>query len=129
MIFSHVTLGCSDVARAGRFYDAVLAPLGIGCRQKTESYLGYGLPAPADIPLWVGHPWDGRPASAGNGAMVAFLAASRGAVDAFHRAGLDNGGRDEGAPGLRPQYHPHYYGAYLRDPDGNKIAVACNEPA
>jgi lactoylglutathione lyase len=61
--------------------------------------------------------------------MVAFLASSRAQVDRVHTLALSLGGQDEGAPGLRPDYHPHYYGAYFRDPDGNKLCVACHEPA
>ncbi|HEX2011244.1 MAG TPA: VOC family protein, partial [Roseateles sp.] len=77
---------------------------------------GRGLPR-----FYVYRPFDGRPASAGNGCMTAFAAASPAAVDAAHAAGLAAGGRDEGAPGPRPRYGEGYYGAYLRDPDGNKL--------
>ena len=70
-------------------------------------------------------PFDGRPAERGNGWHCAFLAPSRAAVDAFHTAALGAGGSDEGAPGLRPQYTENYYGAYVRDPDGNKLQAVC----
>ena len=72
--------------------------------------------------FWVLPPFDERPAERGNGWHCAFLAPSRAAVDAFHAAALDAGGGDEGVPGLRPQYSETYYGAYVRDADGNKIA-------
>ncbi|MFN3970826.1 MAG: hypothetical protein ACK4L4_05550 [Gemmobacter sp.] len=73
--------------------------------------------------LWVTRPFDGGPARAGNGAMVAFAAPGRAAVEAFHAAALAQGGADEGAPGLRPQYGAGFYAAYVRDPDGNKVAA------
>ena len=78
--------------------------------------------------LLIGRPNDGAPASPGNGQMIALLAPSRATVDACHAAAVANGGLDEGAPGLRPQYHPNYYGADFRDPDGNKLCVCRHEP-
>ena len=72
--------------------------------------------------------FDRAPHAAGNGQMVAFLAASRAVVDAVHAAALASGGSSEGAPGLRPEYHADYSGAYFRDPDGNKLCVACHAP-
>jgi catechol 2,3-dioxygenase-like lactoylglutathione lyase family enzyme len=86
---------------------------------------------PADAPrplLLIGAPHDGAPATVGNGAMTALLARERACVDAAHAAALAHGGRCEGPPGLRPEYHAHYYGAYFRDPDGNKLCVCCHEP-
>lgn len=126
-MFSHVTVGCDDPDAAARFYDAVLAPLGLIRREVRPD----GGPPPL---CWVGRertlprfyvyrPLDGRAATAGNGAMTAFLAASIATVDAAHAAGLAAGGSDEGAPGERPQYAPGYYGAYLRDPGGNKVHI------
>jgi len=73
-------------------------------------------------------PLDGAAAGAGNGVTVAFAAPTRAAVDAFHAAALAAGASDEGAPGLRPHYHPNYYGAYVRDPDGNKLCAVCHSP-
>lgn len=124
-MFSHVTVGCSDLERASAFYDAVLIPLGLRRRVVTPD----GGPAAA---CWISHtealprfyvymPFDRNPPSAGNGSMTAFLAPEPAAVDAAHTAGLRNGGTDEGAPGPRPHYGKGYYGAYLRDPDGNKV--------
>lgn len=82
----------------------------------------------APRPLFlIGTPFDGEPAAAGNGQMVALLAPSRAAVDHAYASALDNGGFCEGPPGLRPHYHPDYYGAYFRDPDGNKICVCCHD--
>ncbi|OAB54867.1 hypothetical protein AY600_02820 [Phormidium willei BDU 130791] len=129
---SHVTLGSNDVARARAFYDAVLAPLGLvrvadegdgadqdGGDGKPEAS-AWCWPDGQACWLFVQRPFDGRPASWANGGQVDFRAADRAAVDAFHAAGLAAGGHDAGAPGARA-YRPGYYGAYLRDPDGNKL--------
>jgi catechol 2,3-dioxygenase-like lactoylglutathione lyase family enzyme len=130
-MFSYVSLGTRDIAQAIRFYDAVLTPLG---HRRIEDYdpdaqsAAWGLDDPGPH-LWVTQPFDGQPASVGNGTMVSFLAESRAAVDAFHAAALGNGGQDEGAPGLRPHYGPHFYAAYVRDPDGNKLNAVCYHPA
>lgn len=127
-MFLYITLGTNDLAAARRFYDAVMPSLGLLRRADDESEVGYGAPAPERIRLWVTHPYDKRPATVGNGSMIAFAAATRTAVDAFHAAGLAAGGTDEGAPGLRP-YGPHFYACYLRDPDGNKLSAVCETPA
>ncbi|MGH0038303.1 MAG: VOC family protein [Myxococcota bacterium] len=121
-MLSHLTLGTNDLDRALAFYDRVLAPLGIA-RTATEPQYGYAqYQREGQLPvLFIGRAYDGQPASAGNGTHVAFLAPDTAAVDAFHAAALAAGGRDEGAPGPRPHYHAHYYGAYVRDPDGNKL--------
>lgn len=117
----HVSVGASDVTRAASFYDAALAPLGM---KRTVAFgelaIAYGSKE-GRAELWVQVPHDGKTPSAGNGVHICFTAPSREAVDAFHAAGLAAGGTDDGAPGLRPQYSPDYYGAFLRDPDGNKI--------
>ncbi len=125
-MLSHVTVGVSDHGRAAAFYDAVLRPLGLVRRpSQDESPRAVAWHAPGqEVPvLFAGTPFDGQAPGPGNGAMVAFLAPSQAAVDAAHAAGLAAGGTDEGAPGLRPQYGDGYYGAYLRDPDGNKVHV------
>lgn len=130
-MYSHVTLGTADIARAIAFYDRVLAPLGLA-RQVSDAQKGYAAyaAAPETTPqFWVLRPIDGRPPGAGNGVTVAFEAASRPTVDTVHAAALAAGGHDEGAPGLRPHYHPDYYGAYMRDPDGNKLCCVCHAPA
>ena len=121
-MYSHTTIGANDLVQAQAFYDAVLAPLGLEVRFSGDCMVGYGLPGGRPQFLVV-RPFDGGDPSAGNGAMIALLASRRGLVDACHAAAMASGGRDEGAPGLRPQYHRHYYGAYFRDPDGNKICV------
>ena len=120
-MFSHVTIGTNDLARATAFYDAALAPLGIErAPGKYQTWAAWRRPGEAAT-LWVGRPYDGQPAHRGNGWMAAFAAPSRAAVDAAHAAALAAGGLDEGAPGPRPHFAPDYYGAYVRDPDGNKL--------
>jgi catechol 2,3-dioxygenase-like lactoylglutathione lyase family enzyme len=126
-MFSHVMVGTHDLARAIAFYDAALTPLGIirvASRWATwAAWERSGEPAK----FWVGRPYNGLPASWGNGGMVAFTAPSRTAVDAAYAAALAAGGLDEGAPGLRPNFAPNYYGAYVRDRDGNKLHFVCRD--
>jgi catechol 2,3-dioxygenase-like lactoylglutathione lyase family enzyme len=121
-MFSHITIGARDFSRAAAFYDAALAPLGIA-RVPGTKYAGWASwqRAGRAETLWVGKPWNGEPASPGNGWMVAFTAPSRTAVDQAYAAALAAGGTDEGAPGPRPQFAADYYGAYVRDPEGNKL--------
>lgn len=123
----YLTLGTNDLPRATAFYDAALAPLGLVRRATRDDEAGYGTDGADRIRLWLTRPFDGRPATRGNGSMVALAAPSRAAVDAFHKAALAAGGSDEGAPGLRP-YHAHFYAAYVRDPDGNKLSAVCETP-
>lgn len=129
-MLSHVFLGTNHFDRAMAFYRPVMALLGLH-----ERFCDPGRPwagwetAPGARPLFVlGRPYDGGPAAPGNGQMVALLAPSRAVVDEVHARALQLGGTDEGAPGLRPEYHAHYYGAYFRDPDGNKLCVVCHTP-
>jgi lactoylglutathione lyase len=89
---------------------------------------GYATAGSASPQFWVLRPFDEGPTRPGNGIMPGFNAKDRAAVDAFYRAALKLGGSDEGPPGRRPQYHKHYYGAYVRDPDGNKLCVCCHAP-
>jgi catechol 2,3-dioxygenase-like lactoylglutathione lyase family enzyme len=124
-IFTHNCVGTNDVSRAGRFYDAALAPLGISrLGNFLEQGLAYGARAAEFLVL---RPVDDNDASAGNGVTIGFKAPDRTAVVAFHAAGLAAGGRDAGAPGPRGAV-PHAYGAYLLDPDGNKICAYCFKP-
>ena len=129
-MFSYISLGTRDIARSIRFYDAALAPLGHHriADYDTEGHsAAWGLDDPGPH-LWLTKPFDGNRASVGNGTMVSFLAETRAAVDAFHSAALAHGGQDEGQPGLRPQYGPYFYAAYVRDPDGNKLNAVCYQP-
>jgi catechol 2,3-dioxygenase-like lactoylglutathione lyase family enzyme len=125
-MFSHVMLGSNDLERARIFYDAVMGSLGLSCRKANEQWLLYDKPG-AEL-VGICRPFDGKPATAGNGTMIAFSADDRATVDRFHAAALASGGSDEGKPGLRPHYHADYYGAYVRDPDGNKLCCVCRKP-
>jgi catechol 2,3-dioxygenase-like lactoylglutathione lyase family enzyme len=118
-----VTLGTADLDRAIRFYDPVMAVLGLArLPDAPPGWAGWG---PPDGPgLWLCAPFDGRPATAGNGSMVTFRATGAAQVRAFHAAALAHGGTDEGPPGTRPAYDPGFYVAYVRDPDGHKLACA-----
>jgi catechol 2,3-dioxygenase-like lactoylglutathione lyase family enzyme len=124
----HVSIGVADVARAAQFYDRVLQTLGYKRVLEVLPYgIGYGDKQPS---FWVQLPHDQQAASIGNGAHVAFNATSEEMIRAFHRAALDAGGSDDGAPGPRPDYGPDYFGAFVRDLDGNKIeAVLVRLPA
>ena len=129
-MFSHVTLGIADLTRARAFYAPLMELLGLRPHfdSDDEGWIGWK-PAEGGRPLFiVTRPFDGRAPTHGNGAMVAFMAPDRAAVDAAYLHALAQGGTDEGAPGLRPHYHPDYYAAYFRDPDGNKLCVVCHAP-
>ena len=130
-MISHVFLGVGDFARSFAFYAAVMEELGftLKFRDDARPWAGWIEAGRARPIFLIGRPFDGGPAIAGNGAMTALLAPDRAAVDRAHRAALNHGGICEGAPGLRPQYHADYYGAYFRDPDGNKLCVCCHRPA
>lgn len=127
-MFSHVTIGTNDASISLPFYDAVLGTLGHS-RFYGDVEKGFGGYGQMDgLQIWILPPFDGKPASAGNGIHVAFVAGTRQAVRDVHEAALSLGGADEGAPGLRLHYHPNYYGAYFRDPEGNKLQVVCHLP-
>jgi catechol 2,3-dioxygenase-like lactoylglutathione lyase family enzyme len=132
-MLSYLYFGTQDLARATAFYTAVLAPLGM--KRCTTNDLewdrtsaGWGIyedGGARELAFWIGKPFDGMPASVGNGSMVAFSAPSWKAVDQFYEAALKNGGTCDGAPGLRLRYATDFYAAYVRDPDGNKAAAVC----
>lgn len=127
-MISHTHLGTSNLARAVEFYGPVLGALGwcLRFRDDHRQWAGWE-PAGGGRPLFiVGAPYDGREASCGNGTMVALLAADSVAVDRAHGLAIEGRGLCEGKPGPRPEYHPGYYGAYFRDPDGHKICVCCH---
>ena len=123
----YVTLGTNDLYRARHFYDAVLPVLGYRRQRYSEEEIGYSADGDTRCRFWVVTPFNRRRATAGNGAMVAFAAETRAAVDAFHAAAMAAGGVDDGGPGLRP-YHAHFYAAYVRDQDGNKLSAVCENP-
>ncbi|MEC7760800.1 MAG: VOC family protein [Pseudomonadota bacterium] len=129
-MFSHVTLGVADFDRAYAYYAPLCGLLGLEQSFKgtllNSLWAGWRTPGVARPLFAITEPFEGEFAP-GNGNMVAFLAESREQVDRFHALALRLGGKDEGAPALRPQYHENYYGAYLRDTEGNKIAIACHD--
>jgi catechol 2,3-dioxygenase-like lactoylglutathione lyase family enzyme len=126
---SHITLGTNDLQRAAHFYDAVLGCLGFTRATKPEGKpLMYA--KSGEMPyVYLYPPFDGQPASCGNGTHIAFTAHSRAAVDEFHAMALTFGGQDEGKPGIRAHYADNYYAAYARDPDGNKLQAVCYSEA
>jgi catechol 2,3-dioxygenase-like lactoylglutathione lyase family enzyme len=114
----HVSLGTRDLMRARAFYDPVMQALGLGRTLDVDQAIGYG----AGITVFsLNMPADGALATSGNGVHVAFEVEKRAAVDAFFAIALANGGTADGQPGLRIAYDDHYYAAFVRDPDGNKI--------
>jgi len=126
-MLSYLYIGANDVNASGRFYDAVLSPLGYETELADGQYC-FSLPGVADKSngpgtVHVAEPFDGKPATAGNGVMPAFCAGSKDEVNAAYAAGIASGGRDEGAPGYREAYEDDFYVAYLRDPLGNKVAI------
>ena len=119
-MLDHVTIGTSDLARAREFYDRALKPLGIErLYAEGQIFSGYGADKKAFF-------WIGARDSVITGVHVAFTAPDHATVEAFHAAALAAGGRDNGAPGLRPHYHRHYYGAFVLDPDGHNIEAVCH---
>jgi catechol 2,3-dioxygenase-like lactoylglutathione lyase family enzyme len=114
----HVSVGTRDIKRSRAFYDPVLKILGLRLLSADDESADYGTAA---VLFSVETPVDGQRASAGNGVHVAFRADHRKTVRDFHKVGLVNGGTDAGAPGVRPAYDANYFGAFLFDPDGNKI--------
>lgn len=132
-MIAYVTVGADDIERAKAFYTAFLPALNYNLEEGPEG-LSFALPvAPGQVPLlpdfYVKPTFDGRPASAGNGTMVAFEARSQSQVRTLHAAALAAGGSDEGRPGFRATYGAHFYVGYLRDPQGNKIALFSNDPS
>lgn len=119
-MFDHIGLRITTLATSRRFYQAALAPLGF-----VPDASGSGFGPPGQTLLWL---HEGAPAGP-RGVHLAFTAESREAVDRFYRAGLQAGGRDNGAPGLRADYGADYYAAFLIDPDGNNIEAVCLKPA
>jgi len=130
-MIGYVSVGADDIERAKRFYSSFLPALGYMLEEGPEG-LSYALPPRSGIALrhefYVKPPFDGRPASTGNGTMVAFEARKQSEVRALHAAALAADGMDEGAPGFRATYSSHFYVGYLRDPQGNKIALYSCDP-
>jgi catechol 2,3-dioxygenase-like lactoylglutathione lyase family enzyme len=129
-MYSHIFIGVTDFARAHHFYAAVMDALGLEQRfiDASKPWAGWHCEGKSRPFLVIGHPFNGQAHSHGNGQMIALAADDWGAVQRAHAAALASGGSCEGAPGLRPHYHTNYYGAYFRDPDANKLGVACHVP-
>ena len=118
-MIDHVVFWVVDMARAKAFYDRALQPLGlVRITADDHEFAGYGVPGK-------GYFWIGPSKEAPSGTHIAFSAVDRATVDAFHAAALAAGGRDNGAPGLRPRYQANYYGAFVLDPDGHNIEAVC----
>jgi catechol 2,3-dioxygenase-like lactoylglutathione lyase family enzyme len=120
-MLDHIGLAVTDYAKAKAFYEKALAPLGYAVMMEFGDACGLGMGGKPDF--WVSA---GKPAES---LHVAFVAPDRAAVDGFYQAAMAAGGRDNGPPGLRPQYHPNYYGAFVLDPDGANIEAVCHNPA
>ena len=137
MLIDHMGFNVSDFDRSKAFYDRALAPLQIAVVLEVSAeegggkrHIGYGKTADSRH-IQAGKPsfWFSEQNPPGNKIHIAFLADSRAEVEAFHRAALDAGGTDNGGPGVRPHYHPNYYGAFVLDPDGHNIEAVCHKPA
>jgi catechol 2,3-dioxygenase-like lactoylglutathione lyase family enzyme len=125
-MLDHVSIGVRDLARAGTFYDAALAPLGYSRRYDDASSLGYGTEG---VAFWISATPSPVPADPKSGLHFCFSAPTRASVDAFHAAALKSGGGDNGKPGLRPDYGANYYAAFVVDPDGYRIEACCDAEA
>ena len=128
-MLDHISLGTANLARARKFYDAALKPLGYKMVLPVPGY-GYGYGAvKGDAKFWIGLPLaKRRKPRASAGTHVAFMAENRKAVDAFYKAAIRAGAKDNGKPGLRPEYHANYYGAFVFDPEGHAIEAVCHKP-
>jgi catechol 2,3-dioxygenase-like lactoylglutathione lyase family enzyme len=122
-MINHVSIGVHDVARAKRFYDAALEPLGYKCLSEDAGSLGYGRDA---VALWIGAAERPVPPDDKSNLHFCVDAPTRKSIDAFHAAALAQGGRDNGKPGLRPDYGANYYAAFVVDPDGYRIEAYCS---
>jgi catechol 2,3-dioxygenase-like lactoylglutathione lyase family enzyme len=121
VVLDHVGLPASDLERSKRFYETALSPLGYELiMEPSDSAAGFGRQDKPDF--WIARGEPGHPVH------VAFAAEDHASVNAFHEAAIAAGGRDNGGPGLRPEYHPSYYGAFVLDPDGNNIKAVCHRP-
>jgi catechol 2,3-dioxygenase-like lactoylglutathione lyase family enzyme len=127
-MFDHIGIRVADLARSRAFYTAALAPLAITVQMEVTAeqtgggaHVGFGQDGKPSF--WIGEHPEGS-----SGIHIAFSAPSQAAVDAFYQAALAAGGEDNGAPGLRPHYHPNYFGAFILDPDGNNVEAVCHLP-
>jgi catechol 2,3-dioxygenase-like lactoylglutathione lyase family enzyme len=121
-VIDHMAVGVSNLSRSKAFYQAALAPLGYTLLMEDDGSAGFGVAPKPDF--WLGEGAPNVPP-----VHVAFATHSRADVDAFYRAAMAAGGRDNGPPGLRAYYHPNYYGAFVLDPDGHNVEAVCHSPA
>ena len=133
-MLDHMGFDCADYRRSRRFYEQALAPLALGVvmevtKAQTGGYEGCGFGKNGKPELWIGTSKGPGSQPVTHSLHVAFTAPDRATVDAFHAAALAAGGVDNGGPGVRPQYHPDYYGAFVFDPDGHNIEAVCHRPA
>jgi catechol 2,3-dioxygenase-like lactoylglutathione lyase family enzyme len=123
-MFDHISIGVADIPRSGKFYDAALKPLGYTRLSDGEGSLGYGAEA---VALWLGATKKPVKPDMESGLHFCFVAPDRKSVDAFHAAALKAGGSDNGKPGVRADYGPKYYAAFVIDPDGYRIEAYCGK--
>jgi len=122
-MFDHLSLAVSNLQQSINFYNVVLAPLGIKCLFNLPYVAAYGIDSPM---FWIGNRSESTEISPSPGFHLAFAASDRSSVDAFYVAAMGIGGKENGKPGLRPQYHPNYYAAFVIDPDGYRIEAVCH---
>ena len=120
-MIDHAVVRVRDFKKSRRFYEAALQPLGYRVQKEFPGFIGLGTSDKTDL-------WIAQDEAVTKGVHLAFASGDRRSVDAFHAAGLKAGGSDNGAPGIRKNYHPNYYGAFVLDPDGNNIEAVCQDP-
>lgn len=122
-MLNHISIGVRDIKRTKAFYDAALKPLGYTCLSAGDASLGYG---DTGVAFWISATKSPVEPNEASGLHVCFTAPTRKSVDAFHKAALGAGGRDNGKPGVRADYDPTYYAAFVVDPDGYRIEAYCD---
>lgn len=125
-MIAYTMVGANDLTRARAFYEPLMREMNLQVRWDGDGQIGWGRPDDETVPHFlIGRPFNGEPATVGNGVMTAFIQPMPAQVDVLYGLAMANGGSSEGQPGLRPQYGPGFYAAYVRDPEGNKLAFVC----
>ena len=130
-MFSHITLGTNSLEKSMAFYDALMPLIGYQRSHSGDTFAGYGEKKDSDTGknhLWIVKPFDGKPATHGNGTNIAFDVSRRNLVDLFYKTALSLGASDDGEPGIRQEAHDNFYACYVLDPDGNKLVCVCHQP-